>query len=190
MHWSYIFFALTHRYSIVYDTSITNGERWSDFELQNHSQYLGLTGELSLIARLMGPTWGPSGADRTQVGPMLAPWMLLSGSGWLLEMFLRKPCHPLSSLLKSICIHLAFSINDLCVWHHQDTTKHLWSIEPWGADTDPVPQVVATDYHHSCRGTEKRVWVDMKEQYVMIVGGNNKSCCLILFCWKLWKDKL
>ena len=27
----------------------------------------------------MGPTRGPSGADRTQVGPMLAPWMLLSG---------------------------------------------------------------------------------------------------------------
>ena len=33
-----------------------------------------------LIARFMGPTWGPSGADRTQVGPMLAPWNLLSGS--------------------------------------------------------------------------------------------------------------
>ena len=32
-----------------------------------------------LIWRLMGPTWGPSGADRTQVGPMLAPWTLLSG---------------------------------------------------------------------------------------------------------------
>ena len=28
----------------------------------------------------MGPTGGPSGADRTQVGPMLAPWTLLSGS--------------------------------------------------------------------------------------------------------------
>ena len=27
----------------------------------------------------MGPTWGPSGADRTQVCPMLAPWHLLSG---------------------------------------------------------------------------------------------------------------
>ena len=26
----------------------------------------------------MGPTWGPSGADRTQVGPMLALWTLLS----------------------------------------------------------------------------------------------------------------
>ena len=33
----------------------------------------------ALIARLMGLTWGPSGADRTQVGPMLAPWTLLSG---------------------------------------------------------------------------------------------------------------
>ena len=27
----------------------------------------------------MGPTWGPSGADSPQVGPMLAPWTLLSG---------------------------------------------------------------------------------------------------------------
>ena len=35
--------------------------------------------ELNLIAMIMGPTWGPSGTDRTQVGPMLAPWTLLSG---------------------------------------------------------------------------------------------------------------
>ena len=34
---------------------------------------------MSLIARFMGPTWGPSGANRTQVGPMLAPWTWLSG---------------------------------------------------------------------------------------------------------------
>ena len=32
----------------------------------------------SLIARFMGPTWGPSGADMTQVGPMLAPCTVLS----------------------------------------------------------------------------------------------------------------
>ena len=32
----------------------------------------------------MGPTWGTSEADRTQVSPMLAPWTLLSGqlSNW------------------------------------------------------------------------------------------------------------
>ena len=33
----------------------------------------------TLIARFIGTTWGPSGADRTQVGPMLAPWTLWSG---------------------------------------------------------------------------------------------------------------
>ena len=33
----------------------------------------------SLIARFMGPSWGPPGDDMTQVGPMLAPWTLLSG---------------------------------------------------------------------------------------------------------------
>ena len=33
----------------------------------------------SLIARLMGPTWGPPGADKTQARPMMAPWALLSG---------------------------------------------------------------------------------------------------------------
>ena len=33
----------------------------------------------TLIARFAGPTRGLSGADRTQVGPMLAPWTLLSG---------------------------------------------------------------------------------------------------------------
>ena len=34
---------------------------------------------ISLIRRFMGPTWGPSGSTRTQVGPMLAPWTLLPG---------------------------------------------------------------------------------------------------------------
>ena len=32
----------------------------------------------ALIARFRGATWGPPGADKTQVGPMLAPWILLS----------------------------------------------------------------------------------------------------------------
>ena len=36
----------------------------------------------SQIARLMGSTWGPPGSCRPQVGPMLAPWILLSGI-WL-----------------------------------------------------------------------------------------------------------
>ena len=31
------------------------------------------------IAKFMGPTWGPPGTCRPQMGPMLAPWTLLSG---------------------------------------------------------------------------------------------------------------
>ena len=31
------------------------------------------------IAKFIGPTWSPSGVDRTQVGPMLTSWTLLSG---------------------------------------------------------------------------------------------------------------
>ena len=33
----------------------------------------------SQIAKFMGPTWGPPGSCRPQVGPMLATWTLLSG---------------------------------------------------------------------------------------------------------------
>ena len=35
----------------------------------------------SQIAKFMGPTWGPPGSCRPQMGPMLAPWTLLSGLG-------------------------------------------------------------------------------------------------------------
>ena len=48
----------------------------------------------SLIARFMGPTWGPPGADNTQVGLMLAPWTLLSGI-WFLSVLIT--CLQLSS---------------------------------------------------------------------------------------------
>ena len=54
----------------------------------------------ALIARrFMGPTWDPSGADRTQVGPMLTPWTLLSG--WFVNSpYLRRiiPCGKISAV--------------------------------------------------------------------------------------------
>ena len=36
-------------------------------------------GMASQIAKFMGPTWGPPGSCRPQMGHMLAPWTLLSG---------------------------------------------------------------------------------------------------------------
>ena len=36
----------------------------------------------SQITRFMGPKWDPPGSWRPQVGPMLVPWTLLSGTLW------------------------------------------------------------------------------------------------------------
>ena len=35
---------------------------------------------LAQIAKFIGPTWGPSGSCRPQMGPMWVPWILLLGS--------------------------------------------------------------------------------------------------------------
>ena len=58
----------------------------------------------------MGPTWGPSGADRTQVGPMLAQWTLLSrevhcGTNALYTTYHVSCNMKLKSLSAVICIH-------------------------------------------------------------------------------------
>ena len=53
----------------------------------------------------MRPTWGPPGADRIQVGPMLAPWTLLSGL-WIAnsEYFEENwPCSKRTTLDWSSC---------------------------------------------------------------------------------------
>ena len=49
---------------------------WHCIQIQNNGDWA----KTPRIARFMGQPWGPSGADRTQVGPMLAPWTLLSGT--------------------------------------------------------------------------------------------------------------
>ena len=38
-----------------------------------------LTRMITQIAKFMGPIWGPPGSCRPQMGPMFAPWTLLSG---------------------------------------------------------------------------------------------------------------
>ena len=63
----------------------------------------------------MGPTWSPPGADRTQVGPVLATWTLLSGNVsilvrappnfWVIGVVFSYPCktHLLVSTYKTPC---------------------------------------------------------------------------------------
>ena len=57
----------------------SNGEQPEQCILAHKSEQPFVGCMATLIARFMGPTWSPSGAGRTQVGPMLAPWILLSG---------------------------------------------------------------------------------------------------------------
>ena len=82
----------------------------------------------SQITRFMGPKWGPSGADMTQVGPMLAPWTLLSGNFWfeVLAFNLEVTIHhsfskayrmPESSITKHY-------FNDWCA-------ESIWGNEKW-----------------------------------------------------------
>ena len=53
------------------------------------SAYMELV-EAAQIAKFMGPTWGPPGSCRPQMGPMLAPWTLLSGSVFPIHLCLVK----------------------------------------------------------------------------------------------------
>ena len=48
---------------------------WSDSLLTSYLSHKAA----AQITRFTGPTWGPPGSCRPQMGPMLAPWTLLSG---------------------------------------------------------------------------------------------------------------
>ena len=61
-------------------------QRWTMKKPQSHRcsqsediQRSGGQGEQSQIAKFMGSTWGAPGSCQSQMGPMLAPWTLLSG---------------------------------------------------------------------------------------------------------------
>ena len=43
------------------------------------------------ITRFMGPTWGTPGSCRPQMGPMMAPWILLSGLLWAAFISMAAP---------------------------------------------------------------------------------------------------
>ena len=43
-------------------------------------QLLGFIDKINTPLKFMGPTWDPPGSCQPQMGPMLAPWTLLSGT--------------------------------------------------------------------------------------------------------------
>ena len=78
----------------------------------------------ALIAIFKGPTWGPSGAARTQVGLMLAPWTLLSG---------RMPQCPVSTE----------PADNITLAMNPDSRVHGANMEPIWADRTQVGPMLA-----------------------------------------------
>ena len=78
-------------------------------------------GKPSQIAKFMVPTWGPPGSCQPQMGPMLAPWTLLSGIAIiheanlnLVSMMHRVSFVPLPNLfmeITHIVTHVCFTIS-------------------------------------------------------------------------------
>ena len=76
-------------FKFIWTYSLSGGHRKMP-QVRRPSQFSQVSGmenfpnfqqwECPQIARFIGPTWGPPGSCRPQVGPMLAPWTLLSGS--------------------------------------------------------------------------------------------------------------
>ena len=61
--------------------------------MYNGTHYLHFLGyQRCPDSKVHGPTWGPPGADRTLVGPILAPWTLLSGCTLFQIKGFRKVC--------------------------------------------------------------------------------------------------
>ena len=81
---------------------------------------------ISQIAKFMAPTWGPSGSCRPQMGPMLAPWTLLSG------MF--NTLHN-SSLPKRILRHVLYNI--LVLANSGRNVLYRWRCLPFGVCVCP-----------------------------------------------------
>ena len=85
-----------------------------------------------LIARFMGPTWGPSGADRTQVGPMLAPWTLLSGTTKCLHVQLVMQLLNVQKFAIITCFNLDMRkiTHGFSITTEKSPVKWVWDLNP------------------------------------------------------------
>ena len=70
--WIDPYLSVLFNYSVLTICWLLNYDKCFSAEYELLMKYPVWNWCLTLIARFMGPTWGPHGADRSQVGPMLA----------------------------------------------------------------------------------------------------------------------
>ena len=76
------------------------------------------------IAKIMGPTWGPPGSYRPQVGPMQVPWIFLSGC--LTDIQPRISDHPRCDYASKIHYYRCMITSDpFSIYVYQNVTTHV-----------------------------------------------------------------
>ena len=108
--------------------------------------------KITLIARFMEPTCGQPEADRSQVGPILAPWTLLSGYSCL------HYCSEFQTLQRTIYLTLKWFILHKVTTHLDIPVRWVDNI-PAGSDhmyvpsplsgSDTVPSLRHSPHHGS-----------------------------------------
>ena len=118
-----------HQLQVVLDglTYVATNVKW-------HSQCRSAKippGQITLVARFMGPTWGPPRSDKTQVGPMWATWTLLSGKPWINMNKINTTC------CSSLFMYHTW-------WEYHSGTPLVWTIvitltlSQWSSSGNPV----------------------------------------------------
>ena len=124
--------------------------------------------------KFIGPTWGPSGADRTKVGTMLAPWTLLSGVIIsMLSIMNQSPSLLQKCLINMpaiVCFHMSFKTAEICC--------HEWWFRYFHS-------------HFTAFGCVSSHWVIMvilnTWWYVSVQSGPNEIALIVLNVWVVRK---
>ena len=100
----------------------------------------------------MGPTWGPSGADRTQVGPVLVPWTLLSG---MLSHFVQwesiADYQAKISTISNKLWNILRRNKIMCKWKLKEKSSSLWpSIHPLRPGNSSIIITIIILICHEC----------------------------------------
>ena len=146
----------------------------------------------------MGPTSGPSGTDRTQMGPMLAPWTLLSG------VFLVKfnTCivwiknQTVFFYQETAAIYRGCNVHVFLVsWHHivsivnsvayilNEAISRIWTCTNFEWGTGLLPCAIAIDlFHksHNARVPYPTMHQFVKEMHFLLQNCTLWDICLIL----------
>ena len=82
---------------------------------------------MTQIAKFMGPTWGPPGSCGPQMGPMLAPWTLLSGDIFKFSWMKIYDFIELNWFHICVCTLMGGKTFDALENHHSSLKMHMFT---------------------------------------------------------------